>query len=56
MSRAAAHIAHRAKIAHTRCKTIEKLPIKRLVLQLIEDASNVFIRYPVVAGLGIHAQ
>ena len=50
VTRAAAQIAYRAKIADTCCETVEKLPIKRLMLQLIKDVSDVFIRYSVVSG------
>jgi len=56
MTRPAPQIAGRANVAHARSKTIEKLTIKRLVPQLIEDASDVFVRYSVVACLGVHAQ
>jgi hypothetical protein len=56
MTRPAPQIACRTNFAHTCGKTVEKLPIKRLMLQLIEDVSDVFIRYSVVAGLGVHAR
>ena len=56
MTRAASQIAYRAKIADTCCETVEKLPIKWLMLQLIEDASDVFVRYSVVAGLDLHTR
>ncbi len=56
MTRAAAHIAHKANVPNTRRKTVEKLSVEWLVLQLIEDAADVFVRYPVVAGLGVHVR
>ena len=41
---------------HARSKTIEKLAVKWLVPQLIEDVSDVLVRYSVVACLGVHVQ
>jgi hypothetical protein len=53
MSRPTADIAHWTYPTHAGGKSIEQLSIERLVLQLIEDASDVFVRYQVVAGLTI---
>jgi hypothetical protein len=54
MTGAATHIAGCAKITNTLRKTVEKLSVKGLVLQLIGDASDVFVRNTIVAGLRIH--
>lgn len=54
MTGPAGHIARWANIAHARSKTIEELPVKWLVLQLIEDVSDVFVHNPVITGLNIH--
>jgi hypothetical protein len=56
MPGAATHIAHQTDIAHARRKTIEQVPVKRLVLQLLENAPDVFVRYSVVASLGVHVR
>ena len=50
------HIARQANVTHGRRKAVEKLPVQRLVLQLIGDASDVFVGYPIIAGLRIHGR
>jgi len=53
--RTATHVARRTNNTHARGKSVEQLSIERLVLQLIEDASDVFVRYLVVAGFVVVA-
>ena len=55
MSRAATHVARRADLTHACRKSVEQLSVEWLVLQLIEDAPDVFVRYLVVAGLVVVA-
>jgi hypothetical protein len=51
VSRAATHVACRADLTHACGKPVEQLSVKGLVLQLIEDATDVFVRYEVEARL-----
>ena len=55
MSRAATDVTSGADITHARCKSVEQLSVEWLVLQLIEDPPDIFVRYPVVAGLVVVA-
>jgi len=55
VTRAATHVARRADITHARRKSVEQLSVQWLVLQLIEYAPDVFVRYLVVAGLVVVA-
>ena len=52
---ATTHVARGADITHARGKPVEQLSVERLVLQLIEDAPDLFVRYVVVAVLAVAA-
>src|SRR6516165_3630419 len=51
----ATHVARRADVAHARGEPVEQLSVERLVLQLLEDASDILLGYEVVAGLVVLA-
>jgi hypothetical protein len=55
VARTATHIARWTETTHARSKSVEQLSVKRLVLQLPEDASDVFVSNAVVACLAIRA-
>ena len=55
VSRAATHVTSRPEVTHAGCKSVEQLSVEWLVLQLIEEAADVFVRYLVVAGLAVVA-
>jgi hypothetical protein len=49
VTRAATQVARRSDTAHAVGEPVEQLPIERLVLQLVEDAPDVFVRDEVIA-------
>jgi hypothetical protein len=53
VSRAATHVTRRADITHARRKSVEQLSVEWLMLQLVEDAADVFVGYSVVAALAV---
>jgi hypothetical protein len=55
VARTATHVARWTEITHARSKSVEHLSVKRLVVQLLEDASDVFVSDAVVARLAIRA-
>jgi hypothetical protein len=55
VSGAATHVTSRAEVTHAGCKSVEQLSVEWLVLQLIEEAADVFVRYLVVARLAVVA-
>jgi len=55
VARTTTHVAHWTEITHPRRKSVEQLSVKRLVLHLLEDASDVFVSDEVVARLAILA-
>lgn len=52
---ATAHVAGRTYVPHTRAKSVQKLPVKWFVLELIEDAPDVFVGHGVVARFDVAA-
>src|SRR5436190_401631 len=55
MPRAATHVARRADITHAGGESVEQLTVQRLVLQLLEEAPDVFVRDEIVASLSVLA-
>src|SRR5262245_21572174 len=55
VSGAATHVARRADVAHARGEPVEQLSVDRLVLQFLEDATDILVGYEVVAGLVVLA-
>lgn len=53
LSRPAPHVTRQADIANGSCEAIQKLPIERLVFQLVEDAHDIFVGDEVVTGLAV---
>src|SRR5262245_12812643 len=51
----ATHVARRADVVHARGEPVEQLPVERLVLQLLENASDILVGYEVVARLAVLA-
>lgn len=55
LARPAAHVASRPYVPHTGGKSVQKMPVKWFVLELIEDAPDVFVGYRVVARFDVDA-
>jgi hypothetical protein len=56
MTGAATHVTGWANVTYVCRKTLKELAVKRLVPQLIGDASDILVRDKIVAGLGIHGK